>query len=105
MDEREQLLACANQSTPAIKELESCENKYLYLLEKEQKFKKRQGWVWVGMILGSILAVESLVSILSGKQILGNLVGMLISAGLAALCVWVFTNHLKRKKAYRRSEC
>lgn len=98
MDEREQLLETARQSGSVIKELENCENKYLHLLEKETKFKKHVGWVWVGMILGSIIAVESLVSIFSGKQILGNLVGMLISAGLAALCVWRFMVHLNRKK-------
>ena len=102
MDEREQLLACANQSATAIKELENCENKYLYLWGKEQKFKKREGWVWLGMILGSLLTLGALTQLLSGKisvsGILGDIIGMLIAAAVTALCVWVFMNHLKRKK-------
>lgn len=38
MDEREQLLACANQSAPAIRRLADCENKYLALYDKVGAF-------------------------------------------------------------------
>lgn len=103
MDEREQLLETARQSGSVIKELENCENKYLHLLEKETKFKKHVGWVWVGMILCPLLALGALSTIFGGQEpsassLSVDIIGTLICVGLTALCVWRFIVHLNRKK-------
>lgn len=102
MDEREQLLVCANQSAPAIKVLADCEDKYLKLLGKEAKFKKREGWVWLGMILCPLLALGALSFIFSGEGSPSSrktdTIGVLVMLVLTTLCVWTFVKHLKRKK-------
>ena len=102
MDEREQLLACANQSAPAIKELADCEAKYLNIVGKENKFKKREGWVWLGMILCPLLALGALSFLFSGEGSPGSrktdIIGVVIMLALTALSVWAFINHMKRKK-------
>lgn len=108
MDEREQLLMCANKSAPAIKELADCEAKYLNIVGKENKFKKREGWVWLGMILCPLLALGALSFIFSGEgspaSRKSDTIGVLIMLALTALCVWTFMNHKKRKKLLAAAE-
>lgn len=102
MDERQQLLACANASNPVLKEMARCENEYDYLSQKEAKFKKRVGWVWVGLILCPLLAlggISDLISnaalVASGRQM--DIIGIVISLALTVLCVMAIINHKKRK--------
>lgn len=102
MDEREQLLECARQSAPAIKELADCENKYLKLFEKETKFKKREGWVWLGMILCPLLVLGAIIFIITGKEPSAKTLGTdltmcVVLGGIGAFCIWRFMTHLKRK--------
>lgn len=102
MDERQQLLACANASNPVLKEMARCENEYDYLSQKEAKFKKRVGWVWVGLILCPLLALGGISDLFSNSNLEASgrqwdIIGTVISLGVAALCVMSILNHNKRK--------
>lgn len=102
MDERQQLLACANAGTQVLKEMERCENEYDYLSQKEAKFKKRAGWVWAGLILCPLTALGGIADLISNAALVAsgrqmNIIGIVISLALTALCVMSIKNHNKRK--------
>lgn len=102
MDERQQLLACAKASTQVLNEMERCESEYAYLLQKESKFKKRAGWVWAGLIFCPLLALGGIIDLISNAALSAggrqwDIIGTLISLGVAALCFMSIKNHNKRK--------
>lgn len=96
MDEREQLLAYANAASQVIEEMRRCENEDLYLASKEIKYKKREGWVWVGLILCPLLALGAFISLFTNPNA-ADVVGIFIMLGLAALSFFSLKKHNKRK--------
>lgn len=100
MDERQQLLACANNCASLLNDMARCENEYSYLFDKETKYKKRSGWVWLGLILCPLLALGAICDILTNKDLVSpvpDLIGMFICLGISAICVMSVINHRKRK--------
>lgn len=100
MDERQQLLACANNCSSLLDKMARCENEYDRLSEKETKYKKRSGWVWLGVVLCPLLALGGIVDLLTNEYPSarnGDIIGVVIMAVLTALCVLALKNHAKRK--------
>lgn len=102
MDEREQLLMCASKSTSVLKEMERYEYEYSSLADKEAKFKKRKILVWVGVILCPLLALGALIDLASNTSLIAagrqmNIIGIVISLVLTAVCVLAILLHNKRK--------
>lgn len=98
MDERQQLLVCANNCASLLDNMERCENEYDYLTEKEAKFKKRAGWVWAGLILCPFLVLGCLIDMIEHRRAPGSdIVGLIICIVVTGLCVMSIKNHNKRK--------
>lgn len=102
MDERQQLLACGRNCASLLDDMERCEDEYAGLLEKESKFKKRIGWVVLGLVLCPPIALGSFVdlatnTVMAASERKMDLVGGIIMLALAAASVFALTNHFKRK--------
>lgn len=102
MDERQQLLACANNCASLLNDMARCENEIDYLTEKESKFKKRVGWIGLGLVLCPLLALGGITDLISNTALLPagrttDIVGAVIMLALTAVCVLAIKNHIKRK--------
>ncbi len=98
MDERQQLLACANNCKSLLDDMARREDEYSYLFEKERKFKNRIGWIILGLIFGPLLALVGFIDFfVHPKAIAVSLTITLICLAITVLSVLAIVNHNKRK--------